>query len=336
MKILVRLPNWLGDAVMAVGFLNKLRVAWPEARVEVILRRELEDAVRLLPQVDAAHSFGRDEAASLAGARRFAKRVASGGGFDRFYCLPRSFSSAWMGFFTNSRERIGYRGQWRSWALTRAYARTTGAHRAVAYAHLLHERLPDAALGIEVGIAADPACAPSGLPDGHGPMIGLNIHSEAASRRLSPERGATIADALVDAFDCTVVLVGTAAQAERSAALLAAMRRRERCADISGRTSLPQLASLMARLQAFVSVDSGPAHLANAVGTPTVALFGAGDDRVTAPWNAATLRVVRADDASCRCCLSNECRLGTPACIEDIEPARVVAAVGELVAPVPG
>ncbi|MBE3096310.1 MAG: hypothetical protein IMZ44_04160 [Planctomycetes bacterium] len=53
---------------------------------------------------------------------------------------------------------------------------------------------------------------------------------------------------------------------------------------------MPQLAWLLAKLHAFVSVDSGPAHLANAVGTTTVALFGAGDETTTAPWNAARLR----------------------------------------------
>jgi ADP-heptose:LPS heptosyltransferase len=105
------------------------------------------------------------------------------------------------------------------------------------------------------------------------------------------------------------------------------MTRRDRCVNLAGRTTLPELAWLLARMDAFVSVDSGPAHLANAVGTMTVALFGAGDETITGPWNAARLRVLRADGVPCRMCRRNDCRLGAPVCLEDIPIEAIVAAV---------
>jgi hypothetical protein len=110
------------------------------------------------------------------------------------------------------------------------------------------------------------------------------------------------------------------------------MRHRDRCIDMAGKTTLPQLAWLLAQLHAFVSVDSGPAHLANAIGTATVVLFGAGDEARTAPWNATRLRVLRACASPCQGCGENECRKGTPWCVEDIETERVSAAIRELTA----
>jgi heptosyltransferase II len=327
MDILVRMPNWLGDAVMATGFLDRLKEVYPSSRVHAIVREELGDFVRILTQVSVVHSCRRDDLSSPLKALRLARRISVNGGFEQFYCLPPSFSSAFMGFFTRSRQRIGYRGQWRSWALTHAYEKPAGMHRAATYAHLLHERVPNAAGGLRVSLTPDAAHACPELIGSARPVIGLNINSEAPSRRLSPARGAVIADALADAFDCTVALVGSRAQAGRTAALAAAMRRRERCVDLAGKTTLPELAWLLARLDAFVSVDSGPAHLANAVGTMTVVLFGAGDETITAPWNAARLRVVRADGLPCRMCGRNDCRLGMPICLESIPVEAIVVAV---------
>jgi len=332
MDILVRMPNWLGDAVMAVGFLNRLKEVYPDACVHAIVREGLGDLVRMLPQIHVVHRIRPDQGASLSGAHRLGRQIAASGGFDLFFCLPPSFSSAFMGFFTRSRQRVGYRGQWRSWALTRAYTKPAGLHRVAAYAHLLHEYLPSAVRGLEVSITPGAAHGCPGFTGGEGRFIGLNINSEAASRRLSPGRGAVIADAVVEAFDCTVVLIGTEFQATRTAALAAAMRRRERCIDMAGKTTLPQLAWLLAELHAFVTVDSGPAHLANAVGTTTVALFGAGDDTRTAPWDAARLRVLRAHDSPCQMCGENDCRQGTPFCLDDIAVESVVAAIRALTA----
>lgn len=107
-------------------------------------------------------------------------------------------------------------------------------HRVAAYAHLLHEYLPSAVRGLQVTMAPDAAHGCPGFNGSEGPFIGLNINSEAASRRLSPKRGAVIADALVEAFDCRVLLIGTEAQATCTAALAAAMRRREPCIDMAG------------------------------------------------------------------------------------------------------
>ena len=326
-RILVRMPNWLGDAVMAVGFLNRLTEGYPGAAVHAIVREELADFARLLPQVQAVHACHRDRMASALTAPRLARRIAGAEGFDWFYCLPASFSSAFMGLFTRSRDRIGYRGQWRSWTLTRAYGRPAAVHRAAEYAHLLHERLPDAARGLTIAVTPRAADACPGFAGSDRPLIGLNINSDARSRQLSPARGALIADALVGAFDCAVVLIGARAQAARAAALAAGMRRPDRCIDMSGKTTLPQLAWLLARLDAFVSVDSGPAHLANAVGTMTVVLFGAGNEARTAPWNTGQLRVLGIDGLPCRRCGENICRFGTPSCLEDLPVDAIVAAV---------
>ncbi len=331
-RILIRLPNWLGDVVMSAGFCSRLREAFGQAQVHAIVRRELADIVRMIPSVDVIHPFGRSDSGSVVALRRFGRHIAAAGPFDTFFCLPPSFSSACMGFFCGARQRIGFRGQWRSWAFTRAYDRPRGLHRAQEYVYLLHDSLPtqDRTLDIVLSLDGEHGREPPLHADTHC-VIGLNINSEAVSRRMSPSKGASIVDALVEAFDAAVVLIGAPQQAHSTAALAALVRHRDRCHDMAGRTDLTQLAHMLAKLDALVSVDSGPAHLGNAVGTPTVVLFGAGNESKTAPCNPAGLRVMRNEQLACLRCGRNICDTGDVACLEDIHPERVVEAVGQII-----
>ena len=97
--------------------------------------------------------------------------------------------------------------------------------------------------------------------------------------------------------------------------------------NLAGRTDVPQLAGVLALCAAFVSNDSGAMHLASAVGTPVVALFGPTDERVTAPVDARA-RVLTAA-AWCRPCLLRECPLDHR-CMNGIDAGAVARAAGEL------
>ncbi|MBD0288361.1 MAG: hypothetical protein ICV79_23480, partial [Flavisolibacter sp.] len=97
MKILVRLPNWLGDMVMSVGFLHQLQKSFPEAAISVIAKKGIHELLPFFPPTK--HQFVFDKAANsgLRGLWRFGHSIKSIESFDLFFCLPPSFSAAFMG-----------------------------------------------------------------------------------------------------------------------------------------------------------------------------------------------------------------------------------------------
>jgi heptosyltransferase II len=98
--------------------------------------------------------------------------------------------------------------------------------------------------------------------------------------------------------------------------------------NMAGRTSLCQLAEILASAQVMLTTDSGPAHLANVLGTHTVVLFGAGKESNTAPYNKNIRNVIRLGELSCEPCEKNICvRYATPQCLERLDSKRIIETV---------
>jgi ADP-heptose:LPS heptosyltransferase len=130
--------------------------------------------------------------------------------------------------------------------------------------------------------------------------VGVFPGSNASSRRWAPERFAETVRRLAAAGYEVVVFGGPGEEAlSREVAGDAAL-------DLGGRTDLPTLAAGLAACRAVLTNDSGPMHLAAAVGTPVVALFGAGDPRETGPLGPGH-RVLRHPELGCVPCRKNVC-----------------------------
>ena len=111
--ILIRIPNWVGDAVMATCFLRALRKGRPEARITVVLRPKLQEVLHGLPYIDA---FIPLRSESLGESIKLARKWR--GCFDTAFILPNSLRSAVFPWFSRARERVGYTGQFRGPLLT--------------------------------------------------------------------------------------------------------------------------------------------------------------------------------------------------------------------------
>ena len=96
--------------------------------------------------------------------------------------------------------------------------------------------------------------------------------------------------------------------------------------NLCGQTSLVEMGSVMAEMDLALTVDSGPMHVAAALGVPVVALFGPTDPARTGPYGAGH-RVIHVPDEVCSACFSDRCRRGDLACMERIKPDQVIAAV---------
>ena len=331
-RILVRTPNWLGDAVMSSGFFHAAASCLSGTAIDALTPAPLQSLFNLMPSVSRCIPFNRPELRNPAGLLKFIRGIRNSGRYDAYFCLPDSFSSALTGFLTRTPKRIGYQGQCRSPLFTHSLSKPTNRHRVEEYTMLL--RVLDCENAVEPRVFLDTSRLenknlPSHLLD-DAPLIIYNGNSEARSRRIPEEKSRDVVSMLLTAFpSARIVLTGTLADTAYNQRIQSE-KNLARISDFSGKTSLPALCALVCRATVVVSTDSGLAHLANAMDVPTVVVFGAGDDVNTAPYNASHRKIIRAMSTACSRCVSNTCRYGRPRCLEELDPGCISQAIHEL------
>src|SRR5690349_4259706 len=181
---------------------------------------------------------------------------------------------------------------------------------------------------------ADHAAAETLLCDASPPLIGLHPSARDAARRWPPEHFAATGAALLRRHGGTLVLLGDAEAHATASALHAALPAdlAGRCRDLSGATTLPALGAVIARLAVLVTNDSGPAHIAYALGAPTVTIFGGSDPEAYGPPHAGPFRVVLRD-VPCRPAGSLPCASCAYGhrCLTGVAVADVLAAAEEVI-----
>jgi ADP-heptose:LPS heptosyltransferase len=161
-------------------------------------------------------------------------------------------------------------------------------------------------------------------------VLNPNAGELALERRWSVERFAELADALAPNFAGKFVVVGAPAERDYVAGMLAHVGCRDRVIDLSGQTSLAELVALFADARLLVSNDTGPLHLACAVGTPTVSIFGPESPTLFGPRGPQHRILSR--NLACSPCLniyngrSVSCRYATTRCVAEIGVETVASA----------
>jgi heptosyltransferase II len=315
MKILVRLPNWLGDMVMAGGLLNALPDFYPGAAISVIAKKGIHELLSFFPAHSHQFIFEKEKYKGLYGAWRFGRAIKKEHRFDLFICLPDSLSSAVMARATGAKKRIGYKKEGRSFLFTDTYKKENGKHRVEEYVSLVEKYSNKKASEIKVQLHH------SFQKKQH---VIVNINSEASSRRLTVFKATELINYLRSTIKETIILIGAPKEKPFIDAVCERLHTKVNIENKAGKTSLAQLTELLATAQLLLTTDSGPAHLANALGTQTVVLFGAGNEQNTAPYNKEFRTIVRLGQLSCEPCEKNVCvRFGTPQCLEQLSSARI-------------
>ncbi len=339
MRLLLRATNWVGDVVMSLPALRALREGVPGATLTVLARPWVAELYRLLPEVDEVLTEdpkGRHRGA--AGRVLLASELRQGG-FDRAVILPTSFRSALAIHQAGIPERIGYRGELRSLLLTRAVRLDPGPSehqiwkhlRLVAEAGATRPNPPDATwMPSETVRKAAGSLLKSEGWDGHRFVAVHAASFDHAAKRWELSRFAKVLLRLVEARGLVPVLLGSASEGPRNSELAGSIRGAVPI-DLAGKTSLPDVLGVLAHAAVFLGNDSGLAHLAAAVGAPTVVIFGPTDPKATRPWDGprpdgrpVRLRVVRRPVlcAPCRfrsCPIDHGCMAGVS--VEDVEEA---------------
>ncbi len=320
-RILVRLPNWLGDMVMSRYFIADLQSLFPGAELGFIVKKGLEACPDIIPAGAAVYVFSKKEFKGLPGAIRFG-RLLKKAPWDLFFCLPDSFSSAVMGWASGARVRIGYRKELREILLSNSYKKPVSFHRINVYRHLLFSYLQQPMPELSI--------AP---PSTHArkDFLVLNINSEAVSRRWPVSKAVEILLDLHRQLSLPITLVGSPADRPYVEAVMAALPADVPVVNRAGTTNLSELTALIGTAKLMLSSDSGPAHLAGLTGTPLLVTFGAGDENETGPLPSPHNRVLRLGKLPCEPCRSNTCKLAKePPCLLQLENDRIISSVRDL------
>ena len=321
------MPNWVGDVVMALGFLDAVLKRHPEAEIHIIIKKEIADLITWYQPGLVLHRFSKKEHGGLAGMRRFGKEVGKSGPFEAFFCLPDSFSSAFIGLFTRSKLRFGFPGEGRFLLLNRIVRKPEHQHRVEEYLALLEAWSGKVSYRVPMLMPHKPEHR---FPLGTGKFLLFNINSEASSRRLPAEKAVAWITQLRQQYGFEIVFTGSPKEqawvepVEQQLAHLGSIH------NYCGKTSLWQLMELVQSVDYVISVDTGLAHMANAFLKKTIILQGAAEEKHTGPWNAENVRLVRQPGLECAPCRSNTCQFGTPKCLADMETFRVMQALEEL------
>ena len=157
------------------------------------------------------------------------------------------------------------------------------------------------------------------------PLVVVHPGASAASRRYPPEQFARALDLLVAETGCEAVFTGEAAEQELVERVRGAMREASR--NLAGELGLAELGALIGEADLLVSNNTGPAHIAAALGTPVVDLYALTNPQHT-PWQVAA-RVLN-HDVPCRNCYKSVCPAGHHDCLRKVAPESVAAAAREL------
>lgn len=322
MKILVRLPNWLGDVVMSTAFVSAVREVYPSAEIDIIIKKELGSIASLITGVGKVHLFSKKESSGLLGVFRFGRELRIEK-YELFFNLPSSLSSIVMGWATGSKKRIGFKGEGSFLMLSDIFKKPAGVHRVDEYISLLEQFSGETINNKQVKLSADNTGQRN-----HNQVL-INFNSEASSRRMPVEKGIAIVNRLTDTYKNTsFTFIGSPKEAAFIEQVIAGVKKPNSLQNIAGKTSLVELTYLMAKSTLLLTTDSGPAHLANSVGAPVIVLFGAGNEYNTAPYNQSNLTVIRYGKLGCEPCVKNTCELyGVPKCLELIDELRIINAM---------
>ncbi|TAK05878.1 MAG: lipopolysaccharide heptosyltransferase II [Candidatus Manganitrophaceae bacterium] len=327
-EILVIKPSSLGDIIDALPAVGAIRRRYPSARISWLVKSEWAAVLQGHPFIDEviAVPFSWRAVPRLIQAVR--RRP-----FDLVVDLQGLLRSALLGAATGASLRIGFSAA-REGA-SRFYTDRVAVPEGIVHAVDRYREVARA-LGCEVSrvdfgfpASEEAAAGIDRLLTGFGlsasaPFIVIHPTARWESKKWVPARFAELADWLIREKKNPIVFVGSKGEREEGNRIVQQMK--QPAINAAGRTTLPELAELIRRAECFICNDSGPMHLAAAVGTPVVALFGPTDPRKIGPYGAGH-QVIR-KGISCDGCHRNRC-VRENECMRAISVEEVIKKISE-------
>jgi len=330
---------------MSVPALQALRESFPGARISILARPWVAGLYgrepfcdELIPY-DAARGWrGLREKLSIAAKLRSRK-------FDCAVLLQNAFESAALARLAGIPVRIGYRRDGRGWLLTHPIPvpapGETPRHQRFYYLELLNRAklINDYSTELDIRLSGAARAAKSGRMRFSefgidGPIVGVSPGAAyGGAKRWLPERFADAAVTIASETAATVAVFGSREESQICAAVAERIKHAgQNCVNFAGITDLPAFIELTAACEVYLTNDSGPMHIASALGVPTVAVFGATDNVATGPTGTSSL-IVR-QPVECSPCLLRECPIDHR-CMTGVTAESVAGAALQLIRTVP-
>jgi len=330
--LLIKL-RYIGDVLLATPTLRAIKAAWSDVRVTMMVNRGTEDVLSGNPDVDEILVLDKGSLAAqgrlIADLRR--RR------FDTVIDFTDGDRSAFLSWVSGAPVRIGFNDEhrWRGKWYTHVVQSMPGAHHRID--RDLEALKP---MGIQAGskdpqlwLTSEEANSADQLLDQLGVQRSQSIVMLQPGARYwfkawPPERFAELADRLISQHSCQVLIGGSHQDIE----IAQQIRQMAKSSPIimAGRTTIKQFAAIAKRSALFVGSDSGAMHIAAAVGTPVVALFGPSSPAEWGPRGGATEVIYKGLD--CRVCFHPTCQRGEQNCMKLIAVDEVEAASKRLIA----
>ncbi len=337
MQILVVGPSWVGDMVMAQVLFKVLRERYPSAAIDVLAPDWSLPLIARMPEVRQGLPMPLGHGELALKVRWKLGRQLKSAGYQQAIVLPNSLKSAFVPAFAGIPCRTGWRGELRYGWLNDVRVLNKARYP------LMIQRF--AALGYPAGmplpavlpypaLQVDEANASRLLAElqlgREQPVLALCPGAEfgPAKRWPSEHYSAVAADWLGKGGK--VWLLGSGKDHAVGEQLLAAIPAGHRagCRNLAGRTQLVDAVDLLSMADKVVSNDSGLMHIACAVNRPLVAVYGSTSPGFTPPLSEQVRAVLK--PVPCGPCFQRDCPLGHLACLRDLEPAKVLAALDSL------
>ena len=354
-RVLVTKLRHHGDVLLSSPVFTVLRRALPHAELDALVYLETAGMLEGHPAIAHVHTIDREwkhsglwqQAVAETGlVRRLASRR-----YDLLVHLTEHPRGAWLARvlrvrYAVGRELAGAHWLWRT-SFTHYYRLPRARPRHIVECNLdalrrLGLQPANDERALVLTLAERDIARANALMREHGLESSRFIVLHPGSRWLfktwTPERYAQLADKIAGE-GWRIALTGAPDARERELlnAILASLGNASRraVADVAGALGLRELAALIREARAFVGVDSAPMHIAAAMQTPVVALFGPSSEAEWGPWRV-THRVVAANEYSCRPCGIDGCGGGKVSeCLTALEAARVHSALREVLAEAP-
>ncbi|MEN4053932.1 lipopolysaccharide heptosyltransferase II [Sulfurimonas sp. NWX79] len=323
MRILVILPNWLGDAIMATPAIELLAKKHPSARFTFVGSYVSIEALKHHPLCQRAVVDETKKASSrLMATYKLAKEL---GVFNLAVTFRNQLHSSLLLYFTNTVLTIA-RESWHSrFLLSHTPKIVSNQHLVEQYSQLAmvnindftKDEIPPLKLYIE----------PKKFDK---PMLGINAGATYGSaKRWYPERFAAVAAHFSNRYD--IIIFGGPNEVEMAAEIEENLKKLgiTNYTNLAGKTTIEELCSNIGGCSLFITNDSGPMHVAAAYQVPTVAIFGPTKYKETSQWMNEKSIIVR-HEMDCSPCMKRECPLEHHECMTTITASEVIEAVNNL------
>jgi heptosyltransferase-2 len=322
----------VGDTILSYPTVQQLKTLFPHSHLAILVSSPLVELWKTFPFVNEIIPFQKKLGIGSFLEDLNIGKSLKGRNFDLAVILPRSFRSAFQIYLAHIPIRIGYQDEGRSFFLTHGIHRTKkilGSHR-VHYFQKLIEPLgkiesfptPRIFLREEDRRWAEQMLKDLELANGR-PLIGMNPGATyGVAKCWNPGRFGELGKRLREKWKSNLLLFGK----EEEKSIAEETQQQNGGIDLTGKTNLLQLAALLERCHLLITNDTGTMHVAAAVGTPVVALFGSTDPSVTGPWGDG--HVVVRKDLPCSPCLKRNCSTDHR-CMELITVDEVEEIVGK-------